>query len=69
MTSKKKGRPLNSAMVRDNSVTIRLNSKELESLNSYCFRYDTSISDVLRDCLMILGVIPDDLPYRKTPSK
>ena len=64
--SKKLGRPLATPEPRDNSVTIRLNSKELKNLEDWCWRYDLSISDCLRDSLMILGVIPDDLPFRKT---
>ena len=63
---KKKGRPLATPQVRDNLVTIRLNSKELEALQMYAWRYDQSMSDVLRDSLMILSIIPDDIPFRKT---
>ena len=66
MTSKKKGRPLDSPKVRDNIVSLRLNSTELDALSRYCFRYDTSASVVIRDALMVLSVIPDDLPFRKT---
>ena len=64
--SKKLGRPLATPEPRDNSVTIRLNSKELRSLEDWCCRYDVSISDCLRDCLMIMSVIPDDITFRKT---
>jgi len=64
--TKKKGRPLSSPEVRDNIVSIRLNSTELDALSRYCNRYDTSASDVIRDALMVLSVIPDDLPFRKT---
>ena len=63
---KKKGRPPATPQVRDNSVTIRLNSKELEALQMYAWRYDQSMSDVLRDSLMILNIIPDDIQFRKT---
>jgi len=63
---KRRGRPPASPLIRDTSVTIRLNSKELASLNMWCERYDTSISDCLRDCLMIMSIIPDDFPYRKS---
>ena len=65
-TGNKKGRPSATPEVRENIVAIRLNSTELDALNSYCFRYDTSISDVLRDALMVLSVIPDDIQFRKT---
>ena len=58
MSKKLKGRPLESPLPRDQVITLRLNSKELESLNTYAFRYDQSISDVIRDALMILSVIP-----------
>ena len=64
--TKKKGRPLSSPEVRDNIVSLRLNSTELDALNQYCERYDTSTSVVIRDALMVLSVIPDDLPFRNT---
>jgi hypothetical protein len=56
---KTRGRPLTSPLARDNILSFRLNSKELECLNAYCERYDTSISDCLRDCLMIFSIIPE----------
>ena len=57
--SKKKGRPIASPQPRDNSVTFRLNSTEFAALQGYVERYDTSISDVLRDVLMIMSIIPE----------
>jgi hypothetical protein len=61
MTGKKKlGRPLTSPEPRENLVGVRLNNTELQALESYCWRYDTSISNVIRDCLMLLSVIPDN---------
>ena len=62
----KKGRPLASPEVRDNIVSIRMNSTELNALNFYCERYDTTASVVIRDALMVMGVIPDDIHFRKT---
>ena len=55
---KKQGRPLVTPEPREHSVTIRLNSTELRCLESYVWRYDTSMSDVLRDSLMLLSIIP-----------
>lgn len=60
MTGKKLGRPLASPEPRENLVTIRLNSTELKALTDYSWRYDTSVSDVIRDSLMLLSVIPDN---------
>lgn len=56
----KLGRPLESPEPRDNSITIRLNSTELKSLETWAFRYDQSISDVVRNALMLLSVIPEN---------
>ena len=64
--NKKKGRPLQSPEVRDNVLSLRLNSTELNALNIYCERYDTKASVVIRDALMVLSVIPSDLPFRNT---
>ena len=68
MTGKKKklGRPLASPEPRDNLVSVRFNNTELRALEGYCWRYDTSIADVIRDSLMLLSVIPDN---PTTPSK
>ena len=52
------GRPLESPLPRECQVTFRLNSRELECLEAYAFRYDQSVSDVIRDCLEILSIIP-----------
>ena len=54
------GRPLASPEPRDNLVTVRFNATELRALNDYSWRYDTSVSDVIRDSLMLLSVIPDN---------
>lgn len=58
--SKQKGRPCTSPLPREEVVAFRVNSVELKALNDYCFRYDMSSSDVIRDALMILSVIPDN---------
>ena len=62
MSGKKKklGRPLASPQPRDNSLTIRLNSTELAALTMWCERYDQSVSDVLRDLMMLHSIIPDN---------
>ena len=54
------GRPLSSPQKRTESVTLRLNPKELECLQSYAWRYECSVSDVVRDCLSLLSVVPDN---------
>ena len=61
---KKRGRPLSSPLVRDNLVGIRLNKKELQALSLYCWRYETSLSETIRDALQILCVIPENKPAR-----
>ena len=58
--SSKKGRPLSSPLPRDQVVTLRLNTKEQECLDNYCYRYDISISEVIRQLLMLHSVIPDN---------
>ena len=57
--SKKLGRPCDSPEPRDENINIRLNKTELESLKNYVWRYDTSISDVIRDLMMIHSIIPE----------
>ena len=56
---KKIGRPLETPFVRDKIITFRLNKREDECLSGWCERYDVSPSDVIRECLMILSVIPE----------
>ena len=60
MTKKRRGRKLASPLVRDNLITIRLNQVELKSLTTYCWRYDVSMSETIRDSLVVLGVLPDN---------
>ena len=55
----KKGRPLDTPLVRDHVLGIRLNDQELKALSTYCWRYDKSYSEVIRDSLQLLSVIPD----------
>ena len=57
---KKVGRPLESPLPRDEKVDFRLNKQEFSALNEHCWRYDISISDCIRDLLMIHSVIPDN---------
>ena len=56
----KRGRPLESPEPRDQPITFRLNQTELDSLSAYAWRYDRSVSDVIREALMVLSVIPDN---------
>ena len=55
-----RGRPLSSPLVRDQCVNIRLNSREFECLQNYTWRYDLSVSELIRQLLMIHSVIPDN---------
>ena len=55
---KKRGRKLTSPEIRDNLITIRLNETELKCLTQYCWRYDVSMSETIRDALEILGILP-----------
>lgn len=61
MTKKKikRGRPLASPEIRDQTFQVRLNETELQSLANFSWRYDKSMSEVVRDALMILCVIPE----------
>ena len=65
MRRKRKGRPLASPEPRINLITIRLKDTELKCLSNLCNRYDQSVSDVIRDVLMIHSIIPESwfLPY------
>ena len=54
------GRPLSSPEVRDNVIGLRLNDTEVRSLSNYGWRYDLSMSEVIRQSLMILSIIPDN---------
>ena len=56
---KKLGRPLASPERRDEICAIRLNSTELNCLSTYAWRYSMSCSDVIREALMVLSVIPE----------
>ena len=59
MSKKKKGRPLQTPEQRSNIIGLRLNDTEVRALGNYAWRYDLSMSDVIRESLMILGVLPD----------
>ena len=59
-TKKQIGRPVLPREIRkDELICFRLTEKERQILNDYCWRYDASPSMIIRDCLAILGVIPD----------
>ena len=38
--------------------TFRMSEREDQILKDYCWRYEQKPSDVIRDCLDILGVVP-----------
>ena len=57
---KKIGRPRTTPLTRNNLVGVRLNDLELECLAGYAWRYEQSVSDVVRDALMVLSVIPEN---------
>ena len=56
----KLGRPLMSPEPRSTNVVFRLNPTEYKALESAAWRYDVSTSQIIRDALMVLGVIPDN---------
>lgn len=53
-------RPLKSPQRRDRIVGLRLNATEHEALETFAWRYEMDASSVIRDCLQILSVIPDN---------
>ena len=59
MKRKKRGRPLNSLEPRINIVGIRLNETETRCLSQYAWRYDQSMSEVVRQVLMVMSIIPE----------
>ena len=58
-SKKGRGRPLASPEPRDQYVSVRLNTSEFKCLESFAWRYDQSYSEVVRQSLMILSVIPE----------
>lgn len=60
MSKTKLGRPKLPRESRlDNRVSFRLSEHERRILNNYSMVYGLSPSVVVRDCLMVMGVIPD----------
>ena len=59
MTKKTVGRPTRSSDVSTARRTFRLTEHENQILADYCWRYDQTPSEVIRDCLNVMGVIPD----------
>lgn len=57
--SKKRGRPVLRDGKSDYKLSVRLTELECEILRNYCWRYDLAPSDVVRDSLSVLGIIPD----------
>ena len=39
--------------------TFRLPERENQILSDYCWRYEQTPSQVIRDCLNVIGAIPD----------
>ena len=59
MSKKKKvGRPLQSPQPRDHIIGVRLNASELSALALYCWRYDMSPAEIVRQSLEVMSVIP-----------
>ena len=56
----KLGRPLQSPEPRCTNVVFRLNPTEYKALETAAWRYDVSTSQIIREALMVLGVIPDN---------
>ena len=59
MKKNKVGRPLRRHSVANEKLSVRLTEHEMKVLRDYCWRYDVSASDTVRDALAVLGVIPD----------
>ena len=55
---KKKGRPIESPMPRDSVIGIRMNDTEVKCLSDYAWRYEMSMSEVVRQSLELLSIIP-----------
>lgn len=53
---KKRGRPLKGLGPLDCSISIRLSERERENLLHWCWRFDESPSDVVRDALRLLSI-------------
>ena len=58
-TKNKVGRPLRRQSPADQILTIRLTATEKQVLRDFCWRYDTSASDAVRDAMAVMGIIPD----------
>ena len=56
---KKLGRRLLREQPLDQQLNVRLTQRDMDVLRDYCWRYDVSASNVIRDALAILGIIPD----------
>ncbi len=56
---KKVGRPCATVMPREEKITVRFNTHEINSLTGYAARYGKSVSDVVRESLEIMSVIPN----------
>ena len=60
MAKKKKvGRPLRRQSPAVEKLSVRLTTQEMLVLREYCWRFDMSPSDVVRNALAITGAIPD----------
>ena len=59
MKMKTPGRPTRASEASTAKRSFRLTERESEILSDYCWRYEQTPSQVIRDCLNILGVIPD----------
>ena len=53
------GRPLRRHSVATEKLSVRLTEHEMNVLRDYCWRHDACASDVVRDALAVMGVIPD----------
>ena len=53
------GRPLKGPEPLTESFAFRLSEREKQILMDFAWRHDLSPSDIVRDALRVLGVIPD----------
>jgi hypothetical protein len=53
------GRPLKGTEPLTESFAFRLSEREKQVLMDFAWRHDLSPSDIVRDSLRVLGIIPD----------
>ena len=52
----KRGRPLKGAAPLNASISVRMTERERDNLLTWCWRYEESPSDVVREALRVLSI-------------